>query len=186
MRSLGFEPRRDATFVQPSVAAGDIASCKGVEQSATYFGPQVPAAGAMLVDSRSEHGRELGPFEAPCSPRQHCQRAPTSTQADPVPTTTSAQTTMTTYNSNLHGSDMHSCRWTSLCTVRWQFAPVGTDFRPSRASSCRVAVFRTFGVSPGRGLVQRPVLQSSETSRQSGGMHLPAVISNPSLIEVKS
>ena len=97
----GFKPKRDATAVQPRVAIGAIASHGGTEQSATYpvrypyFGPQVPAFGAMLVDSRSEHGRELGPFEDPCSPRQHRERAPTSTRVGPVPTTTSVQTTTT-------------------------------------------------------------------------------------------
>ena len=102
-----FEPRRDATAVQPSVAVGAIACRGGTEQSATYpigypyFGPQAPASGAMLVDPRSEHWRELGPFKTPCSPRQRCERAPTSTRAGPVLTTTSAQTSETTMTTTL-------------------------------------------------------------------------------------
>jgi len=92
----------DATAVQPSVAVGAIACRDGVEQSAMYpigykfFGPQAPASRALLVDFCSEHGRELGPFEAPSSPCQHCERVPTSTRAGPVLTTTSAQMTTTT------------------------------------------------------------------------------------------
>jgi len=98
----GFEPWRDATAVQPSVAVGAIACFDGMEQSAlypigySYFGPQASASRAVHVDVRSDHGRELGPFEAPSSPRQRCERAPTSTRVGPVPTTTNAQTTTTT------------------------------------------------------------------------------------------
>jgi len=67
----GFEPVRGATVVQPSVAVGAIdgrGARGGAQQAATYpirypyFGPQVPTSGATLVDSRSEPGRELGPF----------------------------------------------------------------------------------------------------------------------------
>jgi len=75
----GFEPGRDATAVQPSMAVGAIACRDGVEQSAmypigySYCGPQGSVSGAMLVDARIKHGRELGFFDAPSSPRQRCE-----------------------------------------------------------------------------------------------------------------
>jgi len=60
-----FELSREPTFIQPSQASGAVAY--HMEQSASYpigsvyFGPQATVSGAMLVDSSSERGRELGP-----------------------------------------------------------------------------------------------------------------------------
>jgi len=52
--------------------------------------------GTTLVDSSSERGRELGPFEGLCSPQQCFERASSSIWASITPTTTSAHTTTTT------------------------------------------------------------------------------------------
>ena len=92
---------RGPTVVQPSLASGAMAYRDGMEQSASYpigymyFGPQATVSGAMLVDSSSEKGRELGTFEGLCSPHQRFQRASSSTWASITPTTTSAHTTTT-------------------------------------------------------------------------------------------
>ena len=103
----GFEPRREATAVQRSVAIGAIACHDGEEQSAMYpigylyFGPQASASGAMFVDSSSEQGRELGTFEGPCSPHQHFEQALTSIWASTTPTTSAQTTTTTTLTSTV-------------------------------------------------------------------------------------
>jgi len=103
----GFEPRRETTVVQPSVAGEAVACRAGVDQSASYpigymyFGPQASASGAMFVDSSSEQGRELGTFEGPCSPHQHFEQALTSIWASTTPTTSAQTTTTTTLTSTV-------------------------------------------------------------------------------------
>ena len=97
-----FESSRGPTVVQPSQASGAMAYHDGMEQPASYpigymyFGPQAMVSGAMLVDSSSERGRELGLFEGLCSPHQRVERSSLSTWASITPTTTSAHATTTT------------------------------------------------------------------------------------------
>ena len=149
-----------------------------------YFGPQATVSGAMLVDSSSEQGRDLGFFKDLHSPRQYVERASSSTWVSL--TTTSAHATMTTTLT----STVVTC--TAVCGPA--YVPYVSGF-PQEGGLISVHPMRPAVVSQSvelSGSFPRAWAGSvnhhaqSGTSRQFGVMRPPAVVAHPSSIEVKS